>query len=386
MDKLLITLRRAVERRSRPNDTIRDVRSSTMTFRSYRFVLLPVLAVALYYMFMASDRFVTTAQVYIKSIDATAAVLPQLQLLGGAGGNDKDALLVNAYISSQDMLNELDTSLKISEHFASDEWDYFSRMVALPSDEGRLKYFRSRLKANLDPDSGMITIRAQAYTPEFSFRMVQEAIKGSELFVNSVGQKIALQEIAFVEKEMVRARDNLQAVRQKLLQFQNDNGILSAEASGVSRQSIVNEMEAQLVRLRTEEKILSSYLNDGAAELIAVRGRIDAMTQQLVIEREKLASRDGVSLNDVNAAYQELELELKLATDLYQATLVSLEQARVESYKKLKHMVIVQKPQMPDDSTRPRKLYNVATLFIVLTLAYGIITMIIATIREHRDV
>jgi len=386
MDKLLLTLRRAVALRSRPDDIIRDVRASTMTFRTYRFVLLPVIIVSFYYIFLASDLFVTTAQVYVKSTDSTASLLPQLQLLGGSGGNDKDALLVGAYIGSQDMMNELEATLNISDHFASDQWDYFSRLSAKSTDEARLTYLKSRLQASLDHDAGTITIRAQAFTPEFSFRMVQEAIKDSEVFVNSVGQKIALQEIAFVEKEMTRSQDKLQAARQKLLQFQNENGLLSAEATGASRQEIVNEMDNQLVRLRTEEKTLSGYLNDGAAELIAVRGRIDALTSQLDIEREKLASRDSVSQNDLNATYQELELELKFATDLYQATLISLERARVESYKNLKHMVVVRTPQMPDEALRPRKLYNVASLFIALTLAYGVIAMIIATIREHRDV
>ncbi|MEX0299021.1 MAG: sugar transporter, partial [Kordiimonas sp.] len=131
---------------------------------------------------------------------------------------------------------------------------------------------------------------------------------------------------------------------------------------------------------------LSSYLNEGAAELTTVRSRIEALENQLELEKAKLASIDNVSLNDVNAEYQALEMELQFATDLYKTTIVALERARVESYHKLKHLIVIQSPTLPDEAAYPRKLYDLATLFIGLTLLYGIITMILATIREHRDV
>lgn len=386
MDKLLLKMRRAVAVRTGSGPAIADVHSATLSFSTYRYVLLVVALVSLYYLFWASDRFVTQAQVYVKSTDASTVALPQVQFLGGQTGDIKDALLVDAFVGSQDMLNILEERVQFSSHFSSGEWDMFSRMSAEPSSESRLSYFQSKLTAAVDPDSGILTLKARAFSPEVSLQMVEEAIRGSEGFINSIGQQIALEEIAFVETEMERAAATLKDVRAKLLQFQNENGLLSAEASGASRQALVDEMESQLVRLRTEEKTLSGYLNEAASELVAVRGRINAMMQQLEIERGKLASQDGVSINDVNAAYQALELELKFATDLYQTTLVSMEKARVESYKKLKHLVVVRSPQLPEEALEPRKLYNIATLFIALSLAYGVIAMIIATIREHRDV
>ena len=379
-------MRRTLDLRKGSGPAVRDVKAETLSFRSYKYVLLTVAVVSLYYIFIASDRYVARAQVYVEATDSASAVVPQIQFLAGAQADVKDMALVSAFINSHDMLKILDKKLGFNEHFSSDQWDFYSRMSSGLSEESRLNYFRKHMSASQNPDTGIINLRAEGFTPEFSLLMVQETISAAEDFINGIGHKIAREEIAFVEQEMERSRDNLQAVRAKLLRFQNENGILSAEATGMSRQAMVNEMESELVRMRTNEKTLSSYLNPAAAELIAVRGRIDALTEQLTIEREKLASRDGVSVNDVNAEYQALEMELKFATDLYQTTLVSLERARIESYKKLKYLVVVQSPQLPDSATEPRKLYNLATLFVALTLAYGIITMIVATIREHRDV
>jgi len=386
MDSILLKMRRAIDVRSTTAPSVQDVRSSIITMRTYKYVLIVVALSALYYLLFASDVYVTRAQLYVKSTGTSASAVPQLALLGASTVDDKDTTMVVAYAASQNMLTILEEKTGFSEHFSASNWDYVSRLSADPSEESRLKYFRERLNASVHPESGIITLRAQAYTPELSLQMVEEAIRSAETFINSVGQKIALEEIAFVEQEMDRSRQNLQAVRAKLLRFQNENGILGIEANGAARQAMVNEMESQLVRMQTNEKTLAAYLNPAAADLVAVRDGIMALTAQLAIEREKLASQNGVSTNDINATFQALELELQFATDLYQNTLVGLEQARIESYKKLKHLVVIQAPQLPDEALEPRKLYNIMSLFVALTLAYGIITMIVATVREHRDV
>ena len=385
MDKILVKLRQAVARERQTGPMIADVHSRTMSFRSYRWVLAVVAIVAVYYAFLASDMYVSDAQVYVKSTDQQP-VAAQVQFLPGGGGESSDALLVQAFLRSRDLMEIMDREIGFTEHFASTDHDMYSRLDANASAEDRLTYFRSRFSASLNPDTGIITLRGQGYTPEFSLQLVQTALSAAETYINDVGHRIAAEEIGFVETELDRARNNIGGAQAKLVDFQNENGILSADATGESKQALVLEMENDLVRLLTEEKALTSYLNPGAAEVVAVRSRIAALTSQLVVERAKLASTDGVSANDINAEARNLELELKFATDIYKAALVALERARIESFRKLKHLVVVQSPQLPDAAILPRKLYHLMTLFIALTLAYGIITMILATIREHRDV
>jgi len=385
MDKILSKLRKAVADRGNKGPFIQDVRTATLSFQSYKWVLIAVLIATLYYVFIASDRYVTVAHVYVKSTDQSSA-MPQLQLLSGAKGETQDAILLTVYTQSRDMMQRVEDAVQFSEHFSNGGGDFLSRLSSGASEEQRLHYFKNRLSVNMNPDSGIITFRGQGYTREFSLKFVEAVIAASDEFINSVSQSIAKEEIAFVEQEMQRARTVLDEVRTRLLKFQNENGILSAEISGIALQTLISEMEGDLVRLQTEEKTLASYLNSGAAELVTVRSKIKALENQLVVEKAKLASTDIVSLNDVNAEYQALEMDLQFATDLYKTTIVALERARVESYHKLKHLVVVQSPSLPDEAHYPRKLYDLATLFIGLSLLYGIITMILATIREHRDV
>ncbi|MCK0067991.1 hypothetical protein MF542_00895 [Kordiimonas sp. 5E331] len=367
---------------------IDDVRSRTLSFSTYRWVLLITLIASAYYAFLASDRYVTIARVYVKSAnDQGSASIPQLAALAGGAGNDtREALLANAYINSRDMLEYLEEKIQFSEHFSSDEWDFYSRLSPSASDEKKLRFYKDVISTDLVGETGILTIRGQGYSKEFSLKLVEAIVEETERYINGVSQSIALQEISFVEKELQNAQRRMEDVRDTFLKFQNENGILSAEAVGKSLQGAIVQMENMLIQHRTDEKVLASYMNAEASELVTVRAKITALEEQLLIEKAKLASQDATSLNDQAAEYKRLEMELTFATQLYQAALVGLEKARIESYRKLKHLVIVQAPRLPDEAVLPRKLYSVITLFVALSLIYGVGAMIIATIREHRDV
>ncbi|MEX0297702.1 MAG: hypothetical protein AB3N28_01430, partial [Kordiimonas sp.] len=212
MDKILAKLRATVAERGQKGPLIHDVRSATLSFSSYRWVLAAVVVATLYYVFVASDRYVTVAHVYVKSTE-TQAVMPQLQLLSGAKGETQDALLLSVYAQSLDILNRLEGSVKFSEHFSGEDGDFLSRLSSDATVEDRLNYFKDKLSVKMNPDSGIITFRGQGYTPEFSLAFVKEVIAASDDFVNSVSQSIAKEEIAFVEQEMERARTVLDEAR-----------------------------------------------------------------------------------------------------------------------------------------------------------------------------
>ena len=389
MKQTLVKFREAFAERMRPGQVgdyqvLVGVRPRLLT---YHWVLVIFGLYVFYNLFWVSDRYVTRANTYIKSTNEQVAFTPALPVVpGGLGSASQDALLLQSYVQSADMLALLDEELDLRAHYSDPAWDMFSRMNPNASDERFLSYFYQRVSVQLNVESNILTIQGQGFTPEFSQALVDAILRNSEVFINSVNQKIALQEISFVEQELDRARKAVEASRDAMLAFQTENELLDPAATGAAIQSVVNEMEGDLVRLEAEEKVLSSYLQDDASELVTVRARIQGIQNQLEQERDKFASQGGDSINQVNARFEELKLELEFAGDIYQGSLQTLEQARVESYRKLKHLVIVQSPLLPDEAILPRKTYNITTMFVVLNLIYGLAALIIATIREHRDV
>jgi capsular polysaccharide transport system permease protein len=132
-------------------------------------------------------------------------------------------------------------------------------------------------------------------------------------------------------------------------------------------------------------KQLRSYMKDTAPAVISVQTRIDALSRQLKQEQAKLTGLDKESMNEVTAGYLDVQTQATLAADLYKTGLISLEQTRVEAYRKLKHLLVISQPSLAQDAEYPRRLYNLATVGVLLLLFYGLVVMGLATLREHQD-
>jgi len=386
MNKMVTKMRGALTSSRQEGPLLHTVPDPRVKLGHYRWVIAITILVSAYYAFYASDLYVTSTRVYIKATDTAAPSLAGLQILAPVNAETREAGLVHSYISSRDLFDILEADMDVSNHFSKEEWDAYSRLSKDTTKESRFAYFKKRLSSSLDPDSGILTIRGQGYTPEFSLALVEATLAAAEKFVNGIGQNIAVQEMAFVDKELGRARGALDTALAELLVFQTQNGILSTEVGGASLQQLVSEMEGELARVKARERQMTTFHTDSSPQLIQLRERIIALEAQINDERTKLANRGDQSFSELNAKSLQLQNNVAFNQDLYNAARLSMEQARIESFKKLKHLVVIQSPQQPEQAARPRKLYNIASLFIALSLAYGIFIMIIATIREHRDV
>ncbi|MCV5540408.1 sugar transporter, partial [Escherichia coli] len=71
----------------------------------------------LYFGFIASDRYVSRAELMIKQADQVKMLPDALSMLGIGGSNHQDILLVQDYMKSWDMLAKLDKELALKAHF-----------------------------------------------------------------------------------------------------------------------------------------------------------------------------------------------------------------------------------------------------------------------------
>lgn len=149
--------------------------------------------------------------------------------------------------------------------------------------------------------------------------------------------------------------------------------------------SVVSQIEGELASQQAQLKQLQSYMKDTAPAVISVKARVVALTEQLAQEKARLTGTDQDAMNEVTARYMDVQTQATLAADLYKSGLISLEQARVEAYRKLKHLLVVSQPSLAQEAEYPRRLYNLATIGVLLCLMYGLIVMGLATLREHQD-
>jgi len=352
---------------------------------SFMWVVACFAVAVIYFGLIASDRYVSRAELVVKQADQIKMLPDALSMLGIGGSNHEDILLIQDYLKSPDLLSKLDKELGLKAHYQSHKVDYFSRLPADVSREQFIEYYRNHLTLRLDDISGVLTIEFQAFDPAYGQRVVGLMLKESEGFINKLGHQVALEQLAFVEKEVDRAYQRVQDEKAKVLAFQNSHQLISPESTSTARLGVVSQIEGELARQQAQLKQLQSYMKETAPAVISVKARVEALTEQLEQEKARLTGTDKDAMNEVTASYMDVKTQATLAADLYKSGLISLEQARVEAYRKLKHLLVVSQPTLAEDAEYPRRLYNLATIGVLLCLLYGLIIMGLATLREHQD-
>jgi capsular polysaccharide transport system permease protein len=351
----------------------------------FQWVMACFAIAVIYFGFIASDRYVSRADIVVKQSDQIKMLPDALSMLGLGGSNHEDVLLIQDYLKSADLLAKLDKELDLKAHYQSHKVDFFSRLPNDVSREQFLKYYREHLSLHLDDLSGVLTIELQAFDPAYGQVVVNQMLKESEGFINRLGHQVALEQLSFVEKEVDRSYQRLQSEKAKVLEFQNTHHLISPESSSTTRMGVVSQIEAQLAQQQAQLKQLQSYMKESAPSVVSVQARVNALTEQLVQEKSKLTGVDKDAMNEVTASYMDVETQATLAADLYKTGLMSLEQARIEAYRKLKHLLVISKPTLAEEAEYPRRLYNLVTVGVLLCLLYGLIVMGLATLREHQD-
>lgn len=349
-------------------------------------VVVPFTIALLYLVFMSSDRYVSRATLIVQSDSSTSSPELDLGLLSlGSNSSLQDALLVQQFIESPAMVAWLDKDLGLRQHFSAKSIDAVARLGDDVTDEQLRQYLLRHLTVTIDDASMTIELDIDAFSPEYAQSIAEAIISHSEAFVNDISHQLALEQMKFIQEELKSGNDRLKAASEDLIRYQNENQIFSPEVENTTVSQIITNMQAQLAQQNTELKTLQSYMSPAAPEVIAAKRQIDALQRQIEQERQKQVSKSGQdALNDQLVAYSRKELELQISTDLYTNGLKTLEAVRLEASRQVKHLVRVSAPTLPDGAERPRKLYDLVLLFVVLNAVYLIGTLLAATIRDHR--
>lgn len=350
------------------------------------FCLMLILSV--YWAFIASDRYVAKAHVVLQTSEIAPPELSFSSMLSGnASSNTSDLLLLREYLMSVDMLKILDQQLNLRQHFSRSDIDYFSRLSAADvTIETFHEYYLSRINIYLDDYSGVLRIEASAFDKQMALDIVTLLLQQGEYKMNTMGQELAAEQVAFIEKQVVELNQRLQQAERAVLNYQNEKGMISPTGEVESLTAVIASLNQQLSRLETERNALRNTLQSSSPQMRSLSSKIRALRQQIAVERKKLtASQGDTALNQVTADFESLKLRAEFARELYANALATLEATRVEAARKLKQLAVLQQPVLPEYALLPDRSYNVAVTIIFILILTLIINMILMIVKDHRD-
>jgi len=355
-------------------------------FDSFKVVWFLMIFVVIYYVLIAAPRYVSTMTLSVRSTSGESVQANGiLSLLSTTSSTSEDLKYLQGYIKSLDMLKNLDEKINLKKLYQEQSLDLPFRIYDSSSLESYFEYFKKRVKIYTDDKTGLLNIDVEGFTPESAFLIAKTIMQESEKFINEISHKAAREQMAFAENEVLKYKQRYQKAQNELIAFQNQYGVFDPLKQAETKASLVAQIEANLAQREAALLNLQSYMNEAAPEIVALKAEIQAIKKQLAREQAKIsANNSSQKLNDLAAKFQDLSIEAGFAQKAYESALGAFEIARTEAGRKIKQLVVIQNPDLPQSAKYPERIYNILTAFMILSLLFGIIKFVKIIIEEHK--
>jgi capsular polysaccharide transport system permease protein len=317
-------------------------------------LILPIILSGVYFYTIARDRYVTRSDFVIRKAEDSQSGDADAGLAGLlARGNQlslEDARFLKTYLQSPQVLADLTRTFDLDKAYAQKGMDPFAGIKPNLSSEKRLRFFKKQVAVTLDELSGAIVLRTVGLDPKASLDLNRFMLTKSEQFVNRLNQDISQKQGFFAEQELLRARQNLENAKNRLLRYQEANAVIDPKSEAELASQTISKLQEKLVDLRIELATLKRQFKDPAEpEVAAVEDQVRELVRQIETERKSAVSRQGRNITRKAADMVRLESEVSFATDSYKLALTAVEKARVESKRQQKFMALLSAPQLPED-------------------------------------
>ncbi|KAB0582481.1 capsular biosynthesis protein [Ideonella dechloratans] len=353
--------------------------------------VIPVALATVFYTLMAADRYASVAVVSVRDTSSlpTGGSSSVAALLGGAAGGSLslvDTFFVQNYIQSSDLMLKLDKRFNLRAHYSAPRLDVLYRLSADARREDFLNYFRNRIKVTLDETSGLLTIEAQGFEPAFAQKLTQAVVEETEAVLNENAHRIAHDRMLFAEQEVERTAKSQAKVRADLLAFQTQHRLLDPLSQAAANSTLTASLQATQAKQEADLKAAQAYLSEDSLQVRSLRSQLEATKAQIEVERLRATGTvDGAQLTALASQYQNLLALTGFADEEHKLALAAAEQARMDTVRKLKTLMVLEPATLPDLATYPHRVIDWLTVVAVCGMLFTIVRLAMATIREHQD-
>jgi capsular polysaccharide transport system permease protein len=351
-------------------------------------VIVPTCAAILYYGFIASDVFISESRFLVRS--------PQRPMQGGFVGellqgsgithSQDDTYSVHDYILSRDALHELDAKLGVRNAFANKQVDLINRFPGLSWDdsfEEFYRYYGKHVGMDYDSASSISTLTVRAFTAQDAQRINDLLLQMSERLVNTLNERSRQDLIRYAAAEVKLATDKATAAAVALFEYRSKHEVFEPDKQAAIQLESVAKIQEELIT--TEAQLAQvQKLSPNNPQIAGLESRADTLRHAIETEAAKVTSANG-SFSARAPNFERLTLETVFADKQLGVALADLESARSEALRQQLYLDRLVQPNLPDKAMEPRRIRSVFTVFLIGLIAWGVVSLLVAAIREHSD-
>jgi capsular polysaccharide transport system permease protein len=374
---------KAVGLRPRP---MQQVISKAILASTVLLLVIPNIASVYYFTCVASDQYQSETRFTVRT--STPALggnqitkvtgLPPAQIV-------QNTLIVTNFIKSKDMVAALEEKVDFQKIYGNDSIDRIARLKKDPSSEKLLDYWEDMVSVKIDANSGIVTVKARAFTAADAQKVLHQVVAASEVVVNDVNTRIWRDVIATAQANLDNAKDQLQKARDKLLIARNQTGVLSVEGSSTVITNLISSVQKERIDLQQKYDALLGTVSADAPQMRVLKREIDSRQKQIDQLNSQVAGQNKSEQNlaDVSVDMSQRELEQSLAEQQFATSMKTLEQVKFVSKQQLLYLDTFLAPSLPDEAEYPQRALWIGGILGVTILAWGAVFGILANLRNR---
>ncbi|AOJ79912.1 hypothetical protein WS86_04235 [Burkholderia savannae] len=350
-------------------------------------VAAPTLIATLYYGLIGSDIYVSESRFVVRTAQRSMQPSVVGALLQGSGlvrGQD-DTYPVIDYIQSRDALAELNRGNYVVDAYSS-RGDIISRFNSMldGSFEALWKYYDKRIvSVNLETSSSIVTLQVRAFTAQDAAKINANLLGLSEQLINRMNERAARDTVSFAKGQVEEAEAKAKNAAVALASYRNSNVVFDPDKQSALQLQQVTSLQTQLFNAQTQLRQLQAIAPQNP-QISVLKKSIEELEKQIKEATGGVAGGRN-SLSNKATNYTRLQLDSQFADKQLASAMAALEAARAEAQRQQLYLDLLVKPNTPDVAIEPKRLKSIFEVFALGMIAWGILSLLLAGVREHHD-
>lgn len=349
-------------------------------------VVLPTILATLYFGFLASDVYVSESQFVVRSPDkpTTTGLGVLLKSTGFSSGGD-EIFAAQDYVKSRDALRALNKDRTVARSYGSGSISIFDRFNPLGltgTFEDLYRYYQGKVGVEYDSTSSIATLRVRAYTPEDAYRFNRQLLELAEGLINRLNTRGRNDVVQAAAREVQDSQLEARNAAVALAAFRNSHGVVDPEEQAKAQLEMISKLQDELIGARVQLQQLQQMAPENP-QIPLLTTRISGLERQIGEQKGEIAGGRR-SLSGTAVQYERLELERQYADRRLAAAMNSLQDAEDEARRKQAYVERIAQPSLPDEPAEPRRLRGIFATLVLGLMAWGILRLLLAGVREHH--
>lgn len=349
------------------------------------FVLLPTLITGYYFHAVATPMYATKSEFVIQQAQPQGGGGLGSLFSGTAMATSQDSMTVQSYLQSREAMLRLDTDHGFKAHFSDPAIDPVQRLPEGATNEEAYKAYSRNVRIAYDPTEGIIKMEVTAADPSLSADFSRALIAYAEEQVDHLTQRLREDQMAGALQNYQTAEANVLAAQRRVVELQEQRGILSAEAEVSMLMGQISTFETELRQERLNLEQLLDNPRPNATRVSVAERNIARLEDTIAGLRAEMtqSSSSSESLARITSELMIAEGELSTRQMMLAQALEQMETARIEANRQVRYLSTGVSPVAPDEATYPRAFENTAVAFLIFAGIYLMLSITVSILREQ---